>query len=105
MSIRTDPSPPQEHPPLSDPAPSLDACFSLTPREQVIVVLTARGLTAREIGLRLFISERTVESHRSNAMSKLRVRNRAQLVLVAVQRGLIPLDENPEGLPDDRPLG
>jgi DNA-binding CsgD family transcriptional regulator len=53
---------------------------SLTPREHQVVALAVEGHTAREIGTRLFISPRTVESHLSMAYAKLGVRSRVDLV-------------------------
>ncbi|MGV0794509.1 response regulator transcription factor [Mycolicibacterium sp. XJ1819] len=59
----------------------------LTERELQVLSLTCRGTSAREIGDRLFISERTVESHVSNAYRKLGIRSRVDLVRRAVQFG------------------
>jgi DNA-binding CsgD family transcriptional regulator len=55
----------------------------LTPRERDVVVLAVRGYTAREIGGRLFIGERTVETHLGNAYGKLGVRSKLELVRLA----------------------
>lgn len=57
------------------PGASLGA---LSPREEEILRLLADGLTDREIAERLVISPRTVETHVSNVLHKLEVRNRAQ---------------------------
>jgi DNA-binding CsgD family transcriptional regulator len=57
----------------------VDAFPSLTPREAEILRLFALGLTAPEIGSKLFISERTVEAHLAHAYSKLGLRSRRQL--------------------------
>ena len=51
--------------------------------------LSAEGLSSTEIGQRLFISPRTVETHRANLMRKLGVRNQKELVRFAVERGLM----------------
>ena len=53
---------------------------ALTKREREVARLAADGLTAREIGQRLFIGERTVETHLANAYAKLGVRSRVELV-------------------------
>ncbi|MEO9120898.1 MAG: LuxR C-terminal-related transcriptional regulator [Solirubrobacteraceae bacterium] len=53
--------------------------LGLTPREQEIATLAARGLSNRLIAERLVLSTRTVESHLYNAMGKLSVRNRGEL--------------------------
>lgn len=52
----------------------------LTSREQQVVQLAAEGLTAREIGARLFIGERTVETHLANSYSKLGVGSKRELM-------------------------
>ena len=53
---------------------------SLTPSERDVCVLVAKGLTSREIGQRLLISRRTVETHLQHTYRKLGVANRAHLV-------------------------
>lgn len=53
---------------------------SLTRRERQVVALAARGLTASEIAQKLYISERTVETHLANAYPKLGVRSKTELV-------------------------
>jgi DNA-binding NarL/FixJ family response regulator len=58
----------------------------LTEREQAVLLQVAGGLTNREIGGRLFISEDTVKYHLKNIMQKLHLRNRAQVVAWALQR-------------------
>lgn len=62
---------------------------SLTPREQEICGLLARGHTNAEIASMLFIAERTVETHRANILSKLEVKSRAALARYAADNGLI----------------
>ena len=57
---------------------------SITKREEEILHLVAEGLTSNEIGSRLFISPRTVETHRANLMDKIGVSNMAGLVRYAV---------------------
>jgi two-component system, NarL family, response regulator NreC len=59
----------------------------LSQRELEVLQLTAEGHSGVEIAERLFISPRTVESHRANIMRKLGVRNQKDLVRYAVQRG------------------
>jgi ATP/maltotriose-dependent transcriptional regulator MalT len=61
----------------------------LTGREGEILALVAEGLTNREIGKRLFISEKTVSVHLSNLMAKLNVSSRTEAVTVAHRRGLL----------------
>ncbi|MCO5315932.1 MAG: response regulator transcription factor [Solirubrobacterales bacterium] len=61
----------------------------LTPREEEIVKLVAEANTTREIAGMLHLSEKTVENHRGNAMRKLGMRDRVELVRYAIRRGLI----------------
>ena len=61
----------------------------LTPREEEVVKLVAEAHTNKEIAQILHLSEKTVENHRSNAMRKLGMRDRVQLVRYAIRRGLI----------------
>jgi DNA-binding CsgD family transcriptional regulator len=56
---------------------------SLTPTEEQVAHLVARGLTNREIGARLFISPRTVQTHLVHAFGKLGVSRRAELAALA----------------------
>ena len=60
----------------------------LTERETEVLRLVAKGLTAKQIGERLVLSHRTVESHVQNTLRKLQLRNRAQLVRYAIEQGL-----------------
>jgi DNA-binding NarL/FixJ family response regulator len=64
---------------------------SLSPREGEILLLLADGLTMQQIGRRLGISPRTVESHVSKLYRKLAVRTRVQAVARAASLGLIDL--------------
>ncbi len=66
-----------------------DADEDLTPREQEIVKLVAEAHTTRQIAEILHLSEKTVENHRGNAMRKLGMRDRVELVRYAIRRGLI----------------
>ncbi|MEU8801615.1 response regulator transcription factor [Spirillospora sp. NPDC048819] len=61
----------------------------LTEREREILVLVAQGLNNHEIAERLVLSPATARTHVSRAMTKLEVRDRAQLVVVAYQSGLL----------------
>jgi len=63
----------------------------LTPREQEVCTLLAYGHTNAEIAGKLFISKRTVETHRTNLMAKLAMRSRAELVRFAIDNGLVKL--------------
>jgi DNA-binding NarL/FixJ family response regulator len=61
----------------------------LTEREREIVVLVANGLSNEEIAGRLFLSPLTVKTHVNRAMTKLGARDRAQVVVIAYQSGLV----------------
>jgi DNA-binding NarL/FixJ family response regulator len=61
----------------------------LTPRELDVVKLIAEAYTNRQIASILKVSEKTVESHRSNVFSKLGMRDRVELVRYAIKRGLV----------------
>lgn len=60
----------------------------LSPRQRQVLQLVAHGYTSREIAQQLTISVKTVETHRSNIMNKLGVRNVTGLVRFAVEAGL-----------------
>jgi DNA-binding NarL/FixJ family response regulator len=61
---------------------------ALTDRETEVLRLVAKGLTAKQIGERLVLSHRTVESHVQNTLRKLQLHNRVQLVRYAIEQGL-----------------
>ena len=61
----------------------------LTDREREVVALVGEGLSNREIAQRLFVSPATAKTHVSRAMTKLRARDRAQLVVIAYEAGLV----------------
>ncbi|MCZ4410081.1 response regulator transcription factor [Cryomorphaceae bacterium 1068] len=61
----------------------------LSEREREILKLIAQGMSNKEIGEELFISHRTVDSHRTNLMKKLQVHNSAALVKLAASNGLV----------------
>jgi two-component system response regulator NreC len=61
----------------------------LSDRETQVVGMLARGLTYAEVGAELFISVRTVETHRRNVMDKLGLTRKADLLRYALERGLV----------------
>ena len=83
--------------PVTAPAPALD---DLTEREREVLVLVAHGLSNNDIAGRLHLSPLTAKTHVNRAMTKLGVRDRAQLVVIAYQWGLVrpgdPLDQPPQ---------
>ena len=70
--------------PAEDPPPD-----NLSPRETEVLTLIALGHTNTEIAASLFLSVRTVESHRSHIQQKIGLTNRAELVGYARERGLL----------------
>jgi two-component system, NarL family, response regulator NreC len=63
----------------------------LTPRELEVLTLLAYGHTNAEIADKLCISERTVETHRTNIMAKMEFKSRADLVRFAIDNGMLNL--------------
>lgn len=69
----------------SDEEPEADALSSLSPREREILGLIGEGLTNRQIGKRLYLSEKTVKNHISRLLAKLGVERRIQAAVLASQ--------------------
>jgi DNA-binding NarL/FixJ family response regulator len=67
----------------------LERIAGLSDRELEIVKLICEGLNNREIGEQLFISHRTVDTHRTNLMRKLEVHSVVELIKIALKSGLI----------------
>ena len=61
----------------------------LTPREREVLVLLGEGLSNRELAEALFVSEKTIKTHVSSILTKLRLSDRTQAALFAVRHGLI----------------
>ena len=61
----------------------------LTPRELEVVKLIAEAFTNKQIAETLRLSEKTVESHRANLLTKLGMRDRVELVRYAIRQGLV----------------
>ena len=76
-----------ERPPPSDT--SVRALAALTEREREVLALVAEGLSNDEIAGRLFLSPLTSKTHVSRIMTKLNARDRAQLVVIAYESGLV----------------
>ena len=73
----------------AEPSPAAEPADDLSPREVEVLRLIALGNTNAEIGEQLFLSVRTVETHRSHIQRKLRLTTRADLVRYALDRGLL----------------
>ncbi|MGX9885495.1 response regulator [Streptomyces sp. NPDC002276] len=78
---------------LSQPVPygptDPERLAALTPREREVMGLVARGLTNQDIAERLFVTPVTVKTHLNRAMAKLGARDRAQLVVIAYETGMV----------------
>jgi DNA-binding NarL/FixJ family response regulator len=72
------------------PRPAPPVALPLTPAEEKVFWEVVQGFTNKQIGDRLFISPRTVQTHLSNILSKLQLENRSQLVRFAFERGHKP---------------
>lgn len=73
-------------PPMVPVGPALDA---LTDREAEVLAAVAAGLSNAEIAQRLVISYATAKTHVSRLLTKLDARDRAQLVIIAYEHGLV----------------
>ncbi|WP_371572514.1 response regulator [Streptomyces sp. NBC_01314] len=78
---------------LSQPAPygptDPDRVAALTPREREVMTLVATGLSNQDIAEQLFVTPVTVKTHLNRAMAKLGARDRAQLVVIAYETGMV----------------
>jgi two-component system response regulator NreC len=79
---------------LEHPSPSGDESLyeRLSDRERTVFKLIAEGYTSRQIADTLYLSIKTVMTHRANIMDKLGLHNRAELIKYAIRQGLIQAD-------------
>ena len=82
----------EEPPSAGDTARQRAEQYALTPREHDVLLLVAEGLTNKEIGGKLSITEDTVKKHVQNIIWKLRAADRTQAAIMALKLGLL---ENP----------
>jgi two-component system response regulator NreC len=73
----------------SESDPDTAGLHDLSSREQEVLALTAEGFSSREIGGKLFISPKTVDTYRSRIMDKLGLNHRSELVRFALRVGLL----------------
>jgi DNA-binding NarL/FixJ family response regulator len=71
------------------PAPGHPDLERLTPREREVLAGLGRGLTNRQLAAELYVSEKTVKTHVSSVLAKLRVPDRTRAALFAVRVGLV----------------
>ena len=69
-----------------------DGYNQLSDREKEIFMLLAEGVSTREIGEKLFISVKTVGTHKQNILDKLNLKNNSDVVKYALKKGLIHLE-------------
>ncbi len=62
---------------------------AVTKREKEVLALIAEGMTNKEIGKKLFVSDHTIISHRKNLIEKFDAKNTAELVKLAIEKGII----------------
>jgi DNA-binding NarL/FixJ family response regulator len=77
----------QKQPDATTPQRAQPAELPLTPAEERVFKEVIRGATNKQIGEKLYISPRTVQTHLTNILSKLSLENRAQLVRYAYEQG------------------
>jgi DNA-binding NarL/FixJ family response regulator len=78
---------------MTSPAPAGAAGGSLTPKEREVLQLLAEGKTTKEIAAALFLSPKTVDTHRQHIMEKLDLHSIAELTKYAVREGITPLEK------------
>ncbi|WP_205327330.1 response regulator transcription factor [Glycomyces sp. YM15] len=71
------------------PIPTPEPLAALTEREREVLALAAHGLSNDDIAAKLYVSPLTAKTHVNRAMTKLGARDRAQLVVIAYQTGLV----------------
>lgn len=62
-------------------------------RLRILLLLAAKGLSSKEVASRLFISERTVQTHLASIYDKLGSKNKTEALLLALKYGVVTLEE------------
>ena len=75
----------------------------LSDREKEILTLVGRAMNNREIAGDLFLAESTIKSHINRMLRKLSLRDRAQLIVLAYESGLVRAGEGPDPVGTDHP--
>ncbi len=86
-----------------EPSPTQEKWNSLSEREREVALLVGRGLSNKEIAARIFVTPDTVKKHLSSAYSKLGVRNRTELALIAMENGALSESEASPPAPSPPP--
>ncbi|MDX2205287.1 MAG: response regulator transcription factor [Hyphomicrobiaceae bacterium] len=73
-------------------------CCDLSPREEEVLKLTARGFSNKEVAARLNVSVKTVETYKARGTEKLSLRSRAEIVSYGACRGWLTGNRTPSGL-------
>jgi DNA-binding NarL/FixJ family response regulator len=84
------------------PSAAQESGGTLTPREIEVLRYIARGLTNAEIAQTMFLSVRTIGTHRANLMQKLNIHNAASLVRYALEHGIVPAETVTASVPSIR---
>ena len=66
---------------------------ALSAREREVLILASKGLSSKEVAARLFISERTVQTHLASIYDKLGAKNKTEALLLALKYGVVTLEE------------
>ncbi|NLG83497.1 MAG: response regulator transcription factor [Firmicutes bacterium] len=73
-----------------------DPLAGLSPREREILPMVAEGLDNKEIGKKLFISEKTAKNYVTSIRKKLGLKNRTQIALFAIRHGIVTVQKEEE---------
>ncbi|MCW3104775.1 MAG: DNA-binding response regulator [Bacteroidetes bacterium] len=79
----------EAHASADSPVPKISPQVKLTKREMQILELLAEGFTNREIAEKIFLSKRTVESHRKKLLEKTNCKNSSALIKYAIYKGIL----------------
>jgi two-component system response regulator NreC len=83
------------HQATSTQSPPRARASPLSPREQDVLKLLAQGYTNQEVGTRMHLSVKTIETHRARLLDKLGLRSRAELTRYALEMGLLGPGQSP----------
>ena len=92
LSVKPAPAPSSKPPDTADAAAAQGAVVEpLTPREEEVLLLLVEGLSNKEIGARLHLTEGTIKNYVSAIIAKLQANDRTHAVVTALRRGLVEL--------------